>query len=127
MTMTIKVRSDDELAQQAGGWRGVGFGWKAELITAVSWNTTAPSCEVGHSRSALARFCVAARQCGKLAQTRTGFTRGDGAQEAKEGISSSVGSSLTGWRRGTARKHCAQFATFGHSEEIRTVLTASDC
>lgn len=72
-------------------------------------------------------FCVAARQCGKLAQTRTGFTGGDGAQEAKDGISSSVGSSLTGWRRGTARKHCAQFATFGHSEEIRTVLTASDC
>lgn len=115
------------LNRLVGGGGGGVIGWKAELITAVRWSTTAPSCEVGHSRSTLARLCVAACQCGKLAQTRTGFTGGDGARGAKDGISSSVGSSLTGWRRGTARKHYAQFATFGHSEEIRTVLTASDC
>lgn len=84
MKKKIKVISDDELPQQwkgkGGEWVGGGcIGWKAELITVVSWNITALSCEAKHSRSTGQHFCLTGRSVLKVGthQTRAFTVNGD--------------------------------------------------
>lgn len=99
--MRIKVRRDDELPQQPKGkggelvgrrGAGVGIGWKAKLITVVSWNITALSCEAKHSRSTRQHLCISAWSVSKVGTDRRGHllcraTGGDGGQCVQDAIS----------------------------------------